>query len=50
MKDYFLYAGCTTPVRLPAYEAATKAVLKNLGIELHDLKDANCCGAQYVES
>lgn len=50
MSDYFLYAGCTTPVRLPAYEAATKAVLKNLGIELYDLKDANCCGAQYVES
>jgi len=50
VKDYLLYAGCTTPVRLPAYEAATKAVLKNLGIELLDLKDANCCGAQYVES
>ncbi|MHA2601836.1 MAG: CoB--CoM heterodisulfide reductase iron-sulfur subunit B family protein [Candidatus Thorarchaeota archaeon SMTZ1-83] len=50
MKDLFLYVGCTTPVRLSAYEAATKAVLRNLGIELYDMKDANCCGAQYVES
>ncbi len=44
-----LYRGCTTPVRLPAYEASTIAVLKKLGVNLIEMEDANCCGAQYVE-
>ncbi len=48
--DLLLYRGCTTPVRLPAYEAATIAVLKKLGVNLIEMKDTNCCGAQYVES
>lgn len=50
MKEFALYTGCTTPVRLPAYEASVKVVLAKLGITLVDMKDANCCGAQYVES
>ncbi len=50
MKEFVLYPGCTTPVRLPAYEASVKVVLAKLGITLVDMKDANCCGAQYVES
>ncbi len=50
MKEYVLYTGCTTPVRLPAYEAAVTVVLEKLGIRLIPMKDANCCGAQYVES
>ena len=50
MSDYFVYTGCTTPVRLPAYEAATMAILKHLGVDAHHMKDVNCCGAQYVES
>ncbi|MHA1483957.1 MAG: CoB--CoM heterodisulfide reductase iron-sulfur subunit B family protein [Candidatus Thorarchaeota archaeon] len=50
MKEFVLYTGCTTPVRLPAYEASVKVVLAKLGITLVDMKDANCCGAQYVES
>lgn len=50
MSDYFVYTGCTTPVRLPAYEAATMAILKHLGVNAHHMKDVNCCGAQYVES
>jgi heterodisulfide reductase subunit B len=48
--DILLYKGCTTPVRLPAYEAATIAVLEKLGVKVHELNDANCCGAQYIES
>jgi heterodisulfide reductase subunit B len=47
--DLMLYRGCTTPVRLPAYEAASLAVLKKLGVNLVEMEDANCCGAQYVE-
>ena len=50
MTELFLYTGCTTPVRLPAYEAATKAIFEKLGVTLHDFRDANCCGAQYIES
>ena len=48
--DLVLYRGCTTPVRLPAYEAATIAVLKKLGVNLIEMEDENCCGAQYIES
>jgi len=50
MKEFVMYTGCTTPVRLPAYEASIKVVLEKLGIRLTLLKDANCCGSQYVES
>jgi heterodisulfide reductase subunit B len=50
VKEYVLYTGCTTPVRLPAYEAAVTVVLEKLGVHLIPMKDANCCGAQYVES
>lgn len=50
MKDYVLFRGCIAPVRLPAYEAATIIVLENLGISVVPLNNANCCGAQYVES
>ncbi|NHI88006.1 MAG: hypothetical protein EAX87_00705 [Candidatus Thorarchaeota archaeon] len=50
MKEFVLYTGCTTPVRLPAYERAVHVVLEKLGIKLTTMKDANCCGAQYIES
>ncbi len=50
MKEIMLYRGCTTPVRLPAYEAATIAVLGKLGVKVVEMDDANCCGARYVES
>ncbi|MFW9956299.1 MAG: heterodisulfide reductase-related iron-sulfur binding cluster, partial [Candidatus Thorarchaeota archaeon] len=50
MKDYVLFRGCITPVRLPAYEAATNIVLEQFGIGLEPLNNANCCGALYVES
>jgi len=50
MREFVMYTGCTTPVRLPAYEASIKVVLEKLGIRLSLMKDANCCGSQYVES
>ena len=31
MKQFAFYTGCTTPVRLPAYEASVKAVLEKEG-------------------
>jgi heterodisulfide reductase subunit B len=48
--DLLLFRGCTTPVRLPAYEAATIAVLEKLGVNIFEMTDTNCCGAQYIES
>ena len=50
MKEYVLFRGCIVPVRLPAYEAATILVLEKLGVNVVPLNNANCCGAQYVES
>jgi heterodisulfide reductase subunit B len=50
VKEFALYSGCTTPVRLPAYEATVMVVLEKLGVKTIPLTDANCCGAQYVES
>ena len=50
MKEFILYTGCTAPVRLPGYERAVQVVLEKLGVRLTTMKDANCCGAQYVES
>ncbi len=50
MKEFALYAGCTTPVRLPAYEASVTKVLEKFGVKLIPMKDVNCCGAQYIES
>jgi heterodisulfide reductase subunit B len=50
MKEFAYYLGCTTPVRLPGYEAAVAAVMKRFGIILNPMNDVNCCGAQYVES
>ena len=49
MKEFALYAGCTTPVRLPAYEASVTKVLEKLGVKLIPMKDINCCGAQYID-
>ncbi len=37
-------------MRLPSFESATIAVLEKLGIKLTYMRDANCCGAQYIES
>ncbi|MGY5857808.1 MAG: CoB--CoM heterodisulfide reductase iron-sulfur subunit B family protein [Candidatus Thorarchaeota archaeon] len=50
MKDYVLFRGCSTPVRLPTYEIATNLVLEKLGINVEPLKNANCCGALYVQT
>ncbi|MHA1288980.1 MAG: heterodisulfide reductase-related iron-sulfur binding cluster, partial [Candidatus Thorarchaeota archaeon] len=50
MKEFVMYTGCTTPVRMPQYEASVRAVLEKLGIRITLMKDANCCGSQYVES
>jgi heterodisulfide reductase subunit B len=41
---YGLFLGCTIPIRGQNYELATRAVAKELGIELVDVEDFACCG------
>jgi heterodisulfide reductase subunit B len=41
---YALFLGCTIPARLTQYESSSRAVLGNLGVELIDIKEFNCCG------
>jgi heterodisulfide reductase subunit B len=41
---YALFLGCTIPARLPQYEASSRAVLRELGVEVVDIKEFNCCG------
>ncbi|OQY25039.1 MAG: hypothetical protein DRJ03_02185 [Chloroflexi bacterium] len=44
------YPGCLVHQRMPEYEAATRAVLRPLGIELKIVQQAVCCGSPVVES
>jgi len=41
---YALFLGCTIPARLPQYEASSRAVLRELGVEVVDIREFNCCG------
>ncbi|MBW2565456.1 MAG: CoB--CoM heterodisulfide reductase iron-sulfur subunit B family protein [Deltaproteobacteria bacterium] len=41
---FALFAGCTVPAKLKQYESSSRAVLENLGLELVDIKEFNCCG------
>jgi heterodisulfide reductase subunit B len=42
---YAYYPGCSYHSSGKEYEASTRLVAKNLGIELVDIPDWNCCGA-----
>ncbi|RLC91198.1 MAG: hypothetical protein DRI77_14090 [Chloroflexi bacterium] len=44
------YPGCLVLQRIPEYEAATRAVLRALGIELEIVQRATCCGSPAAES
>lgn len=44
------YPGCLVLQRMPEYEAATRAVLRALGIELEIVQQAACCGSPVAES
>jgi heterodisulfide reductase subunit B len=39
-----IFLGCNIPIRLKQYEAASRAVLQELGVELVDIPEFNCCG------
>lgn len=42
---YTYYPGCAGEGTGKAYDISTRAMCDKLGIELHELKDWNCCGA-----
>jgi len=44
MIKYALFLGCNIPARVSQYEDSSRAVLKNLGVELIEISGFNCCG------
>ena len=42
--EYLFYLGCTIPTRLPSYEISARRILKELGVQLVEMPDFNCCG------
>ena len=43
-QKYMLFLGCTVPYRLSSYEVSARKVLGNLGVELVEMPEFNCCG------
>ena len=41
---YGYFPGCVTPLRENAYELSSRRVLEKIGVELIEIKGANCCG------
>ncbi len=50
LKKVAYYPGCALEGTGHAYNRSTKAVGKELGLELVELKDWNCCGAMEVKN
>jgi len=44
MKKYALFLGCNIPARVEQYDASARAVLKQLDVQLVDIREFNCCG------
>jgi len=47
---YALFLGCTIPEKMNGYEASTRVVASELGVELIDLPDSGCCGSPIIRS
>ena len=44
------YPGCALEGSGGPYDRSTRALVKELGLEMHDLDDWNCCGAMEVKN
>jgi heterodisulfide reductase subunit B len=49
-ETYSYFPGCTSHSTAVEYDLSTKAVFENLGVELVEIEDWNCCGAAAVHS
>lgn len=47
---YALFLGCTIPVRVNAYEVATRRIADPLELELVEMNGVRCCGSPAMES
>ena len=41
---YALFLGCNIPARVQQYETSARSVLAELGVDIEDIKEFNCCG------
>jgi heterodisulfide reductase subunit B len=41
---YLLFLGCAIPYRIASYEISARKVMEQLGVELVEMPDFNCCG------
>ena len=41
---YALFLGCNIPARVQQYETSARSVLGELGVDIEDIKEFNCCG------
>jgi len=44
MIKYALFLGCNIPARVRQYETSARSVFAELGVDIEDIKDFNCCG------
>ncbi len=49
MIRYLYFPGCSLESTAKEYDLSTRAVMHELGVELVELKDWNCCGASAAE-
>ncbi|MBC2693820.1 MAG: disulfide reductase [Desulfobacteraceae bacterium] len=41
---YALFLGCHIPARVQQYETSARSVLSEIGVDIKDIKEFNCCG------
>jgi len=41
---YALFLGCNIPARVRQYETSARSVFAELGVDIEDIKEFNCCG------
>ena len=44
MIKYALFLGCNIPARVQQYETSARSVFAEIGVDIEDIKEFNCCG------